>query len=157
MNDPGNINDKNRPRQMKAQYGNKMPYEVPEHYFDELPGKLMDTVRAHSAVKVHMRARLRKIIAAAALIIAAALVLTAVFTGRPSAEPAVDEYSMFDIYEFNFNNLADMEEAYLMSLIGTDSLVFDGLMVSDTAAISDEAIIDYLLAENHVEYNILYY
>lgn len=157
MNDSGNINGKNGSRQMKEQYGKKMPYEVPENYFDELPGKLMDTVRAHNAVKVHLRARLRRIVAAAALIIAAALVLTAVFTGRQSAGPDVDEYSMFDIYEFNFNNLADMEEAYLLSLIGTDSLVFDGLMVSDTTSISDEAIIDYLLAENHVEYNILYY
>ena len=81
--------------------------------------------------------------------------ITLVFTNRNSEEDSYEEFSLLEVYQYNINNLADLEETYLISLIEDESLKTINLMNTDLEGISDEVIMEYLLAENHIEYYII--
>ena len=82
----------------------------------------------------------------------AALVITVVFTNRQTETDAFTDYTLEEVYRFNINNLAEFEEAYLLSLISDDNIDKLLIMEEESSDISDDDIISYLLAENHVEY-----
>ena len=157
MDPTNNIqNDENKSdRKLKDLFGKEMPYQVPDGYFGSLPGRTLESIRQKPVRSMFSRRGFKKIAAAAAILIFAAIVATMVFTDRNIDEESADYLSISDIYQYNFNNLADMEETYLLSLIEYDSLDLMSLMFTRTDSISDEAIMDYLLAENHIEYYII--
>ncbi|MCK4569484.1 MAG: hypothetical protein KAT76_04285 [Bacteroidales bacterium] len=145
-------------RKLKDLLGKEMPYQVPDGYFEGLPDHLLDACRQSRQEpkrRLYLQTGFLRIAAAAAVLIMAALVITMVFTNRPSEVEGFVEYSMDEIYFYNINSLADLEETYLLSLIESDNLDLMGLMVNKADSISDEAIMDYLLAENHIEYYII--
>jgi len=152
-------NDENKSdRKLKDLFGKEMPYRVPDGYFEDLPDQVLESCRQSKQKpgrRIYLQSGFLRIAAAAAVLIMAALVITMVFTQRQSEAEGIVEYSMNEIYFYNINNLADLEETYLLSLIYDDSIYMTDFMGGETPDISDEIIIEYLLAENHIEYHII--
>lgn len=155
MNTTKDIHENGEDRKLKETFGTSMPYEVPDGYFEQLPEQLLSSVKQSPRRSVIAQRGFRTFAAAAAILIFAALASTFIFTDRNSVGEGFENYSMSDIYHYNINNLADLEEAYLYSLIDDDSSGIMNLMLNDTDSVSDDYIMDYLLAENHIEYYII--
>lgn len=155
MNTTKHIHDNSEDRKLKDQFGNSMPYEVPDGYFEDLPARALESIRQAPEPGFLFRRSFRRIAAAAAIFVMAALVITLVFSRRSTTIETNDEFSMIDVYQNTINSLADLEEAYLLSLVDVESLNSIQLINDDLDDVSDEAIMEYLLAENHVEYRII--
>lgn len=160
MNTTNNIqNDENKSdRKLKDLFGKEMPYRVPDGYFEDLPDQVLESCKQSKQKpdrRIYLQSWFLRIAATAAVLIMAALVITMVFTQRQSETEGTIKYSMNEIYLYNINNLADLEETYLLSLIEFVNLDPVGLLFNKTDSISDEAIMNYLLAENHIEYYII--
>ena len=155
MNITKHIHDNTEDRKLKDQFGNSMPYEVPDGYFKDLPARTLESIRQAPEPGFLFRPSFRRIATAAAIIVMAALVITLVFSRRSTTIETNDEFSMIDIYQNTINSLADLEEAYLLSLVDVESLNSIQLINDDLDDVSDEAIMEYLMAENHIEYRII--
>ncbi len=157
MKPTNNIHDKGNDldRKLKETFGKNMPYEVPDGYFENLSERSLQTIRRSPVRSLFLHRGFRYFAASAAVFIMAALVITMIFTNRSSSSDNLEEYSLSEIYYYNINNLAELEESYLLSFFADDSLDIKGMMESETDSISDEIIMEYLLAENHIEYHIL--
>ena len=160
MSTTNNIqNDENKSDgKLKDLFGKEMPYQVPDGYFEDLPKQVLESCRQSRQLpdrRLYLQKGFVRIAAAAAVLIMAALMITMVFTQRQSETEDPVEYSMREIYLYNINNLADLEETYLLSLINDDSLYMTDIMGGETPDVSDEIIMEYLLAENHIEYHII--
>ena len=157
MSTTNNIqNDENKSDgKLKDLFGKEMPYQVPDGYFEDLPKQVLESCRQQPYRRLYLQKGFLRIVAAAAVLIMAALVITMVFTQRQSETESSVEYSMKEIYLYNINNLADMEETYLLSLIDDDSTYMTDILGGGTPDVSDEIIMEYLLAENHIEYHII--
>ena len=142
-------------QRLKDIFGNNTPYDVPDGYFDALSARVVDACKQKYQawnISIFLRPAFRRIAAAAAVLLLAALVITVVFTNRQTETDALSYYTLDEAYRFNINNLAEFEDAYLLSLISDDDIDKLMIMETETSDISDDDIISYLLAENHVEY-----
>jgi len=155
MNHDKNIHDNGEDGKLKSLAGNKMPYKVPDGYFDDLPLRVLDSIKRQSGPSLFQRNWFIKFTAAAAIFIFAALIINMVLTNSNTDDDSFSEFSISQIYEYNLNSLADIEEAYLLSLAEDETLPAIDLMKGDTLEVNDEIIIEYLLAENHIEYRII--
>lgn len=156
MNENSNIHDEQFDKRLIEKFGKEMPYEVPESYFDDHMDRMLDIARKNSGRKNHFIPNNgRKIAAAASILLIAALALVLMFSNNNEIEVSLTDINDSDVYWHNISSLAELEESYLISLIDADSLNIRSLMLPDTPDISDEAIIEYLLAENHIESLIL--
>jgi len=155
MNPTKDIFENGSDQKLKDQFGKEMPYIVPDGYFDHFPEQVLDAIKKKPVRKTFILGGFRKIAAVAAVFILAAMVISYIFSYRSDEVDDLNDFSMLDIYEYNINSLVDLEEAYLFSLLEDDLLDLQSFLVPDTSGISDEFIIDYLLAENHIEYLII--
>jgi hypothetical protein len=144
-------NDNGIDRRLKDQFGNKMPFEVPHGYFESFPERVMASIKERPAR--HLPAPLqRKLLVAASMLILAAISLLLILNSRQTSPPEPVAFSAQDIYMSGMSNLAELEDAYLLSLVEEENLNLTEVMTGDTNELSRQAIIDYLLAENHIEY-----
>lgn len=156
MNAEKNIHEEQADSKLRKQFGEEMPYEVPGSYFEDNPDRMLDMVRRNAGRKKYFLLNTsRRIAASAAIFVIAALALMYIFSNNNDIEGSLTEINYSDVYWHSISSLAELEESYLISLVDTDSLNIQTLMAPDTTDISDEAIIEYLLAENHIEYLIL--
>lgn len=155
MDRPNNINENRKDRKLKDLAGTSMPYDVPDGYFEDLPAKVLDRIHKESEKKVGLRRIYVRFAAAAAIFVFATLIITMLFNNQNATIETNDEFSMIDIYQNSISSLADLEDAYLLSLIEEDSLDSFIMNEDDLDDISDEIIIEYLLAENDIEYHII--
>jgi hypothetical protein len=142
-------------QRLKDIFGNNTPYDVPDGYFDALSTRVVEACKNKDQAGnpgLFLRPAFRRVVAAAAVLFLAALVITVVFTNRQTETDAFTDYTLEEVYRFNINNLAEFEEAYLLSLISDDNIDNLLIMEEESSDISDDEIISYLLAENHVEY-----
>lgn len=140
-------------QRLKDIFGNNTPYDVPDGYFDALSDRVVDSCKKKKQNRsLFLHPVFRRVVAAAAVLLLAALVITVVFTNRQKETDAFTDYTLEEVYRFNINNLAEFEEAYLLSLISDDNIDKLLIMEEESSDISDDEIISYLLAENHVEY-----
>ena len=140
-------------QRLKDIFGNNTPYDVPDGYFDALSDRVVDSCKKKKQNRsLFLHPVFRRVVAAAAVLLLAALVITVVFTNRHTETDAFTDYTLEEVYRFNINNLAEFEEAYLLSLISDDNIDKLLIMEEESSDISDDEIISYLLAENHVEY-----
>lgn len=154
MDHKKNTYDKGEDSKLKTLAGKQMPFEVPEGYFEELPGKVLDRIHEKPQRVIGFRQRIVQLSAAAAILIL--LAFSAVqFLFSPDTEIATDALTLNEIYAYNLDNMAELEDAYLISFLEAENLTYSDLMEDETSEISDEAIMEYLLAENHIEYYIL--
>lgn len=158
MNPPNNISETDSDKTLKEHFGNKMPYEVPDGYFENLPGRVLDACKSKDAKMNKTRfftGRYKKLAAAAAILLLVTSVITIVFMNKSLDDDSLLEFSNNELYQYNVNNLFDLEEEYLLSWIENDSLGSIKLMNDNLEDISDDVIMDYLLAENYIEYHII--
>lgn len=142
-------------QRLKDIFGNNTPYAVPDGYFDALSDRVVDSCKKKDQAgnrSIFLRPAFRRVAAAAAVLLLAVLVITMVFTKRQTKTDAFSDYTLDEAYRFNINNLAEFEDAYLLSLISDDDIEKLLIMEAENIDISDDDIISYLLAENHVEY-----
>ncbi len=140
---------------LKDIFGNNTPYDVPDGYFDALSTRMLDACKKNEQAgnrSLFLRPAFRRVAATAAILLLAALVITMVFTKRQTETDALSNYTLDEVYRFNINNLAEFEDTYLLSLIRDDATDKLLIMEAENIDISDDDIISYLLAENHVEY-----
>ncbi len=132
-----------------------MPYAVPQGYFDTLPDRIMERCRLESHRVPGPRTRIlhgRIYIPAAAAILLLTAVLSITFLlNRSGIENMETGYTIGNVYEFSISNLAELEEAYLISLLGDEPTDFTAMM-SGADNLSEDEIIQYLLAENNIDY-----
>ena len=150
--------ENSKDHRLKEAFGNETPFKVPNGYFEELPSRIMDAcneINNERDPSIFRRPSVWRISAVAAILILAGLLLTMVFTNKQPKPDALAESSFVELYQLSFNNLAELEETYLLSLAGEEA----GNEISDLDTqlndIDNEEIIEYLLAENHVEYLII--
>jgi len=155
MDRKNNIHENGEDKKLKAFAGNKMPYEVPEGYFEELPGKVLDRIQQAPVKHISLRTRAIQLASVAAVLIFAALVGVQFLFNRGSELSTEEAFNVEDIYQYSLDNMAELEYTYLMNFIDDDNLAISNLIEDETGSISDEAIMEYLLAENHIEYYII--
>lgn len=144
-------NDNGIDRRLKDQYGNSMPFDVPHGYFESFPEKVMASIKERPARRLSAPIH-RKLLAAASLLILAAISLLLILHSRQTSPPEPVAFSAQDVYLSGLSSLAEMEDAYLLSLVEEENLNLSEVMTGDTNELSRQAIIEYLLAENHLEY-----
>lgn len=159
MNPHNNISnpEKGSDKKLKERFGNKMPYDLPDGYFDELSGRMLDACKSKDTTvpgKRFIPGGFKKMLAAAAIVLFTSTLISIVFMNRPREEDPLQEYSVSEMYQ-SINSLVELEDSYLLSWIENDSLKSLKVMDDGIDNISDAAIIDYLLAENHIEYHII--
>jgi hypothetical protein len=159
MSKSKNINeDQHQENRLKSLAGNKNPFQVPDGYFDNLPDHLIQVVKENSNQKKNYFQQIptfTRYAAAAIVIIMVAWSMVYLFNGVEGSSEEMLTFTHGEIYQYNFNNLAQLEEVYLLSLIESES--FEDLSISsiDNADLTDDEIIDYLLSENHIEYHAI--
>lgn len=148
--------ESNAEQRLREKFGKREPFSVPEGYFENLTARVMENaIKSKKPVlrPWYMKPMVKSIAAAAAVFIVA-LVITLVFTGREEANEYA-EYSIKDVYEYNLSNLAELEEAYILYVLSDEEMTGSYSMETEFNEISNEDIIEYLLAENHIEYLII--
>jgi hypothetical protein len=141
-------------QRLKQLFGTDTSLKAPEGYFEELPARVLDSCRQSDNKNIrplYLRPIFRRITAAAAILIMAALVITIIFTDRQPQADDLSEYTLVEIYQMNFSNLAELEEIYLLSLLEDESYLDSYKIAVDTADITDEDIYQYLVSENQIE------
>jgi hypothetical protein len=152
-----NIQDDTGPieQRLSDAAGKQMPYTVPQGYFDTLPGRIMERCRLESRGIPRERTRFfhrrNYITAAAAILLPAAIISIIFLLNRNGIDTMEAGYTIGNAYEFSISNLAELEEAYLISLLGDELPDFPEMM-NDAENLSGDEIIQYLLAENNIEY-----
>ena len=133
-------------QRLKDIFGNSTPYDVPDGYFDALSARVVDSCKKKDQVgnrSLFLRPAFRRVASAAAVLFLAALVITVVFTNRQTETDALSDYTLDEAYRFNINNLAEFEDAYLLSLISDDDVDKLLIMEAENIDISDDEIIYY--------------
>lgn len=102
------------------QIGKRMPYTVPDAFFDKFEENVMQDVKAEAAQsKSHKKARTIKIALRYAIAVAATVVLFFVVKGMFfKSEPQND----FASVELAFNNLSTDDQDYLLAVYEEDDL-----------------------------------
>lgn len=152
-----NIHEDMAEQKLKEAVGKEMPFKVPDGYFDTLPEQMLAKCKESDKVVVrafYNRPMFRAMAAAAAILIVA-FVINFMLIDAPAETESYTDYTLQEVYEYNFSNLAELEEAYLLSFIEDETIEELFLEETNEVDISDEDIIDYLLAENHIEYLII--
>lgn len=152
-----NIHEDMAEQKLMEAVGKEMPFKVPEGYFDTLPEQMLAKCRESDkvAVRSFISKPLFRAMAAAAAVLIVAFVINFMLIDAPAENEPYSDYTMQEVYEYNFSNLAELEEAYLLSFVEDETMEELFLEEANEVEISDEDIIDYLLAENHIEYLII--
>ncbi|MFO7615368.1 MAG: hypothetical protein R6W71_12100 [Bacteroidales bacterium] len=133
------------------------PFQVPDHYFDELPGRIKTRIEQDKLRKrqFYMHPVVQKALLAAAglaLLIGLAIALLYERNDEPVYFGQINGISMMDIETTLLTG--DIDEYTLVSFIlETDE--FSGM--SSGTDITDEEIKSYLLETNNIESLILHY
>jgi hypothetical protein len=115
----------------------------------------MDQVRDIKGKKIYLQPRIRNLAVAAAILMLVTFGSVFLFNGNENIDESLPDISMSDLYMYNINSLAELEESFLLSLISGDSLDLQALMAPGSSDINEDIIREYLLAENHIEYLLL--
>jgi len=155
MDRPNNINENSADRKLKETAGTSMPYDVPDAYFEELPGRILARIHEVPDKRVGFRPGFIHYASAAAVLVLVALTAIHFLFNTVTEYNTEEAFSIEDIYRYNLDNMLELEETYLMSFIEDDGIDMSGLLTDEVDNISDEVIVEYLLAENHIEYYLL--
>lgn len=155
MDRKNNIHENGEDSKLRSLAGNKMPYDVPEAYFEGLPGKILDRIHHTPEKHISLRTRFIQLSAAAAVLILVVLAAVQYLFNTGTEISTEVAYNIEDIYRYNLDNMAELEDAYLMNFVDDQNIVVSNQAGDETNDISDEAIMEYLLAENHIEYHIM--
>ena len=142
-------------KDLKDHFGAASPFSAPEGYFDEFPARMLEKVLSEEGkapAKVSMRPLFRRMAVAASILILVGLAIILMMIRQEPATGPADEFTLMEVYRYNFGNLAELEEAYILSMAGEEASDDIFSVPVDTTGISEEDMIDYLLAENHIEY-----
>ena len=113
-----------------TQVGKRMPYEVPEGFFDQLENNVMDRLAQSADQQEHheeqpkghpRKARTVKWVFRAALAAAAAVSLFVVFSGPQSSDSTPAD--SFANVELAYNNLSTEDQEYLMEVYEEDLFI----------------------------------
>lgn len=142
---------------LKETVGREMPFKVPEGYFDMLPENMLAKCKESdkAVVRSFYNGPLFRTMATAAAVLILAFVINFMLNDAPAETESYTVFSMQEVYEYNFSNLAELEEAYLLSFVEDEAMQELFINESSDVDITEEDIIDYLLAENHIEYLII--
>ena len=140
---------------LREKFGKSSPFTAPEGYFEGLPSIILERARntrhLEKPVKV-VFSRPTMLAAAASVVILAGIAAIMLFMWHKPYDDATEDFTYLELYQYNFSNLAELEETYLLSMVSeiADPDLFT--LPVDTTGISQEDMIEYLLAENHIEY-----
>ncbi len=142
-------------------YSGKDSFNIPEKYFDELPGKIMSTVNNTENKKTEIRRNIFRYSLAAAAILLIALLVGGIFIFKEEKQQPEDF-----TFNLNYNDLIDekselismFEEDMIISVLLEETTTENEIIIFDTDFIpvdtkenptEEDAIIEYLLIENY--------
>ena len=102
------------------QVGKRMPYSVPDGFFDKLEADVMQKVNETPAAPNGRKRALRIALRAAMAVAASAVLFFALKTTLPKNE-SVD----FESVELAFNNLSTEDQEYLLLVYEQDEFIYD--------------------------------
>ena len=140
---------------LKKHFGTSSPFSAPEGYFDEFPARMLEKARSiegKTPVSKSLHPLFRRMAVAASILIIAGLAIVLMLLKQEPATVPAEEFTFMEVYRYNFGNLAELEEAYILSLAGEEASDDIFSVPVDTTGITQEDMIEYLLAENHIEY-----
>ncbi len=152
MNPDKNIHESEK--RLREAFGKETAFTTPEGYFEDLPDRTMDAIRQSSGKHARLSG-IRKFAAAASIIILLGLFALLIFSNRDSSMDESIVYSQQNLYEMSINSLFDLEDTYILSLVGDEQPEIQNLMGIDSLSISQDDIREYLLAESNIEYMII--
>lgn len=102
-----------------GQIGKRMPYNVPDGFFDQLEQNVMAEVKANrnDAKKNRQKARTIRMVFPTLIAAAAAVALFFVVTKNEPTEPATDSFANV---ELAYNNLSNEDQEYLQEMYEDD-------------------------------------
>ena len=102
-----------------GQIGKRMPYNVPDGFFDQLEQNVMAEVKANrnDAKKNRQKARTIRMVFPTLIAAAAAVALFFVVTKNGPTEPATDSFANV---ELAYNNLSNEDQEYLQEMYEDD-------------------------------------
>ena len=107
------------------QVGNRMPYNVPDGFFDKMEKDVMLDVKAETAQpKRRKKARTIKIAIRSAIAVAAAIALFFVVRSTlPKSKPVLASADDFASVELAFNNLSTADQDFLIAVYEEDEFI----------------------------------
>lgn len=99
--------------------GKRMPYTVPDGFFDELERSVRSGIAAKPAAAPRRKALMRHIMTAAAASVAAVIALPLLLNGHHEPGPA---YTMESV-EQAFANLNSEDQAYMLEIYSEDIFI----------------------------------
>lgn len=107
------------------QVGKRMPYTVPDGFFDKMEEDVMLDVKAETAQpKRRKKARTIKIAIRSAIAVAAAIALFFVVRSTlPKSEPVLASADDFASVELAFNNLSTADQDFLIAVYEEDEFI----------------------------------
>jgi hypothetical protein len=146
-----NIHDKGNDSKLRTLAGKQMPFDVPEDYFDQLPGKILDRIHEKPVQRIGFRHPLVQLATAASILILISFSAVQLLFNPAAEVNTIESYSINELYQYNLDNMAELEDSYLISFLEDENIAFSDPL-EEVDEISEEAIMEYLLAENHIEY-----
>lgn len=145
-------------KKLKETFGTGKVFTAPDGYFESLPDRIINRVvdkEAPAVISFHERPVFRIIAAAASVLIIVAVAISLYFSPEETEEDIYSEFSTEELYDHSLSHLAELEEEYLLSMMDIEDLEEILSIDLNENTISEEEIIDYLLAENNIEELIL--
>lgn len=115
------------------QVGKRMPYSVPDGFFDKFEENVMQDVKAGTArPKSHKMARTIKMAVSSAIAVAAAVALFfVVHTSLPKSEPVLASADDFSCVELAFAQLSSDDQDFLIAVYEDEEYISDMTITED--------------------------
>ena len=107
------------------QVGKRMPYTVPDGFFDKFEENVLRDVKAEAVqLKSRKKARVIKVALRSAIAVAAAIALFFVVrTTLPKSEPVLASADDFSSVELAFNHLSTADQDFLIAVYEEDEFI----------------------------------
>ena len=107
------------------QVGKRMPYTVPDGFFDKFEENVLRDVKAEAVqLKSRKKARVIKVALRSAIAVAAAIALFFVVrTTLPKSEPVLASADDFESVELALNNLSTEDQDFLIQVYEEDEFI----------------------------------
>jgi len=111
--------------------GKRMPYSVPDGFFDQLETNVMSSVKDTQAPAVQKRPRIVRLALRSVVAAAAALALF-FYVNKNEPQSTAEPTDTFAQVELAYNNLSAEDEEYLLDVYESDVFFDDGTTYDET-------------------------
>lgn len=108
-----------------GQVGKRMPYNVPDGFFDQLEQNVMAEVKADDTATEKPKQKARTVKMAIRTILAAAAAVALFFVVTKNLPTSESQTDTFEFVELAYNNLSTEDQEFLMEVYEEDEFIND--------------------------------